>query len=78
MQLLESCSMKKAKPVATTMETNYLSSLDEPSPALPEKTKYRRIIGSLLHIFNVTRPDIALSIGLLSREMETATERDWK
>ncbi|KRY26288.1 Retrovirus-related Pol polyprotein from transposon TNT 1-94, partial [Trichinella spiralis] len=76
MQLLESCSMQEAKPVA--METNYLSSLDEPSPALPDKTKYRCIIGSLLHISNVTRPDIALSVGLLCRKMETPTERDWK
>ncbi|KRX59296.1 Retrovirus-related Pol polyprotein from transposon TNT 1-94 [Trichinella sp. T9] len=36
MQLLESCSMQKAKLVAIPMETNYLSSLDEPSPALPD------------------------------------------
>ncbi|KRX50952.1 Retrovirus-related Pol polyprotein from transposon TNT 1-94 [Trichinella murrelli] len=36
MQLLESCSMQEAKPVAIPMETNYLSSLDEPSPALPD------------------------------------------
>ncbi|KAL1234498.1 Retrovirus-related Pol polyprotein from transposon RE2 [Trichinella spiralis] len=78
MQLLESCSMQEAKPVATPMETHYLSSLDEPSPALPDKTKYRCIIGSLLHISNVTRPDIALSVGLLCRKMETPTERDWK
>ncbi|KRX55061.1 Retrovirus-related Pol polyprotein from transposon TNT 1-94 [Trichinella sp. T9] len=78
MQLLESCSMQEAKPVATPMETNYLSSLDEPSPTLPDKTKYRRIIGSLLHISNVTRPHIALSVGLLCRKMETPTERDWK
>ncbi|KRY12850.1 Retrovirus-related Pol polyprotein from transposon TNT 1-94 [Trichinella patagoniensis] len=78
MQLLESCSMQEAKPVAIPMETNYLSSLDEPSPALPDKTKYRCIIGSLLHISNVTRPDIALSVGLLCRKMETPTERDWK
>ncbi|KRY53513.1 Copia protein [Trichinella britovi] len=78
MQLLESCSMQEAKPVAIPMETNYLSSLDEPSPVLPDKTKYRCIIGSLLHISNVTRPDIALSVGLLCRKMETLTERDWK
>ncbi|KRY38733.1 Retrovirus-related Pol polyprotein from transposon TNT 1-94 [Trichinella spiralis] len=78
MQLLESCSMQEAKPVATPMETNYLSSLDEPSPALPDKTKYRYIIGSLLHISNVTGPDIALSVGLLCRKMETPTERNWK
>ncbi|KAL1229363.1 Retrovirus-related Pol polyprotein from transposon RE2 [Trichinella spiralis] len=70
--------MQEAKPVATPMETNYLSSLDEPSPALPDKTKYRYIIGSLLHISNVTGPDIALSVGLLCRKMETPTERDWK
>ncbi|KRX47242.1 Retrovirus-related Pol polyprotein from transposon TNT 1-94, partial [Trichinella sp. T9] len=78
MQLLESCSMQEAKPVAIPMETNYLSLLDEPSPVLPDKTKYRCIIGSLLHISNVTRPDIALSVGLLCRKMETLTERDWK
>ncbi|KRY26291.1 Retrovirus-related Pol polyprotein from transposon TNT 1-94, partial [Trichinella spiralis] len=78
MQLLESCSMQEAKPVATPMETHYLSSLDEPSPALPDKTKYRCIIGSLLHISNVTGPDIALSVGLLCRKMETPTERNWK
>jgi hypothetical protein len=41
-----------------------------------DSTKYRSIIGSLRYLVN-TRPDIAYSVGVLSRSMEAPLEKHW-
>lgn len=39
---------------------------------------YRSLVGSLLYISNGTRPDIAYSVGQLSRHLERPSEEHWK
>src|SRR5699024_5183462 len=48
-------------------------------PALnKEQTKYyRSLIGSLLYISNITRPDICFAVNYLSRFMQNPTKQHW-
>ncbi|KFD63722.1 hypothetical protein M514_24075 [Trichuris suis] len=77
-QLLEKLGMSEVKPKGTPMETGYLSTMNESNVPLPNNVKYRQVIGSLLYIATVSRPDIALAVGLLCRRVESPTEYDWK
>jgi hypothetical protein len=61
--------MKDAKPVATPMETSYLSNIGEEIYTL-----YRQAIGSLLYIATESRPDIAATVGTLSRRVSKHSE----
>ncbi|KFD69490.1 hypothetical protein M514_18362 [Trichuris suis] len=70
--------MSEVKPKGTPMETGYLSTMNESNVPLPNNVKYRQVIGSLLYIATVSRPDIALAVGLLCRRVESPTEYDWK
>uniref|UniRef100_A0A5S6Q1Y2 Reverse transcriptase Ty1/copia-type domain-containing protein n=1 Tax=Trichuris muris TaxID=70415 RepID=A0A5S6Q1Y2_TRIMR len=77
-QLLKKVGMSEAKPMGTPIETGYLSTVNEFSVPLPNNVQYRQVIGSLLYIATVSRPDIALAVGLLCRRTESPTEYDWK
>uniref|UniRef100_A0A5S6QQI6 Reverse transcriptase Ty1/copia-type domain-containing protein n=1 Tax=Trichuris muris TaxID=70415 RepID=A0A5S6QQI6_TRIMR len=77
-QLLKKVGMSEAKPMGTPIETGYLSTMNEFSVPLPNNVQYRQVIGSLLYIATVSRPDIALAVGLLCRRTESPTEYDWK
>lgn len=76
-QMLEEHEMLDSKPAATPMETGFLTS-EEDSQKLPNNTKYRQAMGSLLYLATVSRPDIAAAVGFLCRRVETPTESDWK
>jgi len=52
--------------------------MPEDSTRLPSNYQYRQAIGSLLYIAKITRPDIALAVGILCRRVEKPTESDWK
>ncbi|CDF38077.1 unnamed protein product [Chondrus crispus] len=41
------------------------------------KVPYRQLVGSLLHLANTTRPDIAFAAGLLSRHLESPELCHW-
>lgn len=77
-KILEECGLLKSRPASTPMKTSFLSSDTEESERLPNNSKYRRVIGSLLYIATISRPDIALVIGILSRRVEKPTKRDWE
>jgi hypothetical protein len=51
------------------MENKLKLSKNDKSP-LVDATKYRSVIGSLRYLVN-TRPEIAYSVGIVSRYMET-------
>lgn len=74
--MLKEHGMLEAKPVATPMETGFLSN-NVDSSRLPNNKQYRQAVGSLLYFSTVSRPDIALSVGILCRQVERPTESDW-
>jgi hypothetical protein len=43
-----------------------------------EECPYAKLVGSLLYLANRTRPDIAQSVGVLSRYMSCATIKHWR
>lgn len=45
---------------------------------LPNNTKYRQAISTLLYISRLTRPDISTAVNILSRRNETTREKYWK
>ena len=59
--------------------------LDPNSPLLPAKPEstlvdvktYLSLVGSLLHVSQVTRPDIAQSVGVLTRFSSKPTKQHW-
>lgn len=49
-----------------------------PQDVVSDATPYRQLIGSLLHLANTVRPDIAFAVGYLSRFMHRPTTQLWK
>uniref|UniRef100_A0A5S6QRU0 Reverse transcriptase Ty1/copia-type domain-containing protein n=1 Tax=Trichuris muris TaxID=70415 RepID=A0A5S6QRU0_TRIMR len=75
--MLEQHGMLDCKPAATPMEVGSLS-MNEESAAMEDNAQYRQVVGSLLYIATVSRPDITMAVGLLCRHVETPTLADWK
>lgn len=72
-KLLDDHGLLEPKPVATPMKPEFLSASQE----LDNNNVYKKVMGSLLYIATVSRPDIATSVGLLCRRVEKATNNDW-
>lgn len=75
-KLLEDHGMSEAKPAKAPMDPNYVKSEDT-SELLKDASRYRSVVGSLLYISVVARPDIANSASLLGRKFAVPTEQDW-
>jgi len=60
--------MSNCNPAATPVETGLLMSLNDEGE-LADATLYRQIVGSLRYLCN-TRPNIAYSVGTISRFMK--------
>ena len=74
-KILENAGMLNCNPTATPMEARLkLSKRMEDEVVRP--TAYRSIIGSLRYIVN-TRPDLAYSVGVVSRYMEALGREHW-
>jgi hypothetical protein len=71
-KLLERNGMKDCNPALTPMETRLKLSKISDSP-VTDATEYRRVIGALRYLIH-TRPDLAFSVGYLSRFMEKPHE----
>jgi hypothetical protein len=67
-KILERAGMGACNPCATPMETRLKLSKKSSSPVV-DATEYRSLIGSLRYLMN-TRPDMAFTVGYLSRFME--------
>ena len=61
--------MRDAKPRRTPLDVNLKLSKEGEQPSPEEAAKYPEIVGSLLYLCGCTRPDLAQSVGLLSRYM---------
>lgn len=66
--LLKKIGMLNCKPTVTPIDTNVKLSLDV-GRELEDPTMYRKIVGSLIYL-TLTRPDLALTVGVLSRFMQ--------
>jgi hypothetical protein len=74
-KIVEKCGMTGCNPVDTPMDQN--SKLLPGRPDLAKDiTRFRSIVGSLRYLVN-TRPDIAYSVGMVSRFMEAPTSDHW-
>ena len=81
--------MEFIKKLIQRFEMNDAKSADSPFPhnlklnstdgnALDNVTMYRELIGSLIHVMNYTRPDIAYSVSVLTRYMHNPRTTHWK
>jgi hypothetical protein len=74
-KILENAGMLNCNPTATPMEARLkLGKREEDEVVRP--SEYRSIIGSLRYIVN-TRPDLAFSVGVVSRFMEAPSRAHW-
>lgn len=70
-KLLEKCGMKNCNSSQIPMEPRLKLSKESKSPPV-DVTMYRSIVGSLRYLVH-TRPDLAFSVGVVSRYMEKPT-----
>ncbi|XP_062703720.1 uncharacterized protein LOC134286164 [Aedes albopictus] len=68
--------MSDAKPAKSPMDPGYLKTEDQSEP-LKDPEKFRSVVGSLLYLSVVARPDIANSAAILGRKFAAPTESDW-
>lgn len=77
-KLVKENGMTDSKPVATPMESGFLAAPQNDTVELESNGMYRKLMGSLLYLATVSRPDIAVAVGLLCRRVEKPTQYDWK
>jgi hypothetical protein len=70
-KILDKCGMKDCNPTLIPMDPRAKLSKESSNP-LVDSTQYRSIVGSLRYLIH-TRPDIAHSVGIVSRFMEKPT-----
>ncbi|CAB0020915.1 unnamed protein product [Nesidiocoris tenuis] len=73
-KLVEKFRVKDAKDVFTPMDSNFQVNLDDP---IITGVPYRELIGSLMFIACVCRPDIGFSVSFLSRYLDKPTHALW-
>jgi hypothetical protein len=74
-KIVEMCGLKGCNPVDTPME-QHVKLLPGKPESVVNATKYRSVVGSLRYLVN-TRPDIAFSVGMVSRFMESPNAEHW-
>ena len=71
---LDDYAMKASRPIG---DPNGLE-VTEKEKATKIGKPYRELIGALLYVSNLTRPDISFAVGVLSRHLEHPQDRHWK
>uniref|UniRef100_A0A453GS05 Reverse transcriptase Ty1/copia-type domain-containing protein n=1 Tax=Aegilops tauschii subsp. strangulata TaxID=200361 RepID=A0A453GS05_AEGTS len=74
-KVLESCGMKDCNPSHVPMKPRLRLSKKSEAPAV-DATEYRSVVRRLRYLTN-TRPDLAYSVGMVSRFMEAPTTEHW-
>lgn len=74
-KIVESCGMKGCNPVDTPMDQQTKLTPGK-SELILDATRYRSVVGSLRYLVN-TRPDLAYSVGMVSRFMKTPNTEHW-
>lgn len=73
-ELLRKFDMLDCKPVKTPIESKLVLDLDDKETNVP----YQRLIGNLIYLVVLTRPDIAFAVSYLSQFNNSYTETHWK
>ena len=78
--ILERFGMMDASPMKIPCEKNIHDELRAHvnSPLLPDATKYRELVGSLIYLQQVTRPDISFITNILGQQMSKPTQFHWQ
>ncbi|UYV70680.1 K02A2.6-like, partial [Cordylochernes scorpioides] len=74
-ELVERYNLQEAKPTFTPMESGYPGISDV--KLLPNNVQYQQLIGSLLYLSVVSRPDIAAPVCILSSRNQNPRNCDW-
>ncbi|GMF54557.1 unnamed protein product [Phytophthora fragariaefolia] len=77
-RLLERFGQEDANAVRNPMVLGQDLTPDDSHDRFDKKTKYRELIGSMLHIANATRPDISVALSTLSQYLEDPREMHWR
>jgi hypothetical protein len=73
--ILERFKMQDCKTAPTPME--YDSTIEYEKEELTSEP-YRELVGSLQYLVQGTRPDLAYSVGVLSRKLQSPSRKDWE
>jgi len=73
--ILERFGMTDCNPIATPMDTS--TTLTPNMNKDPINVPYRQLIGSLMYLAIATRPDLAYSVAILSRFLDSPTKEHW-
>ena len=78
--ILERFGMMDSNPMKIPCEKNIHDELREHinSPLLPDATRYRELVGSLIYLQQVTRPDISFIVNILGQQMSKPTQFHWE
>jgi hypothetical protein len=71
--LLERFQMLECKPASVPMQDNDLLPCEQPNPSLP----YQQLVGALIFLSNLTRPDISFAVSRLAQFMNSYNETHW-
>jgi len=58
------------------MNSNYKKEINK-SDILPDTTKYRKLLGRLLYVSVISRPDISANVNILAQRVNKPTQQDW-
>ena len=76
-QLLETYRMMDAKPASVPLTAGTTLVKDEGKLLDQAKFPFCHVVGSLMHLTNCTRPDIAFTVGSLAKFMQQPTTAHW-
>ena len=80
--LLHEYGMSNCKPVSTPLDSAYIKLLDcaknDPSYISPIKASYNEVVGKLMYAMVATRPDIAVSMSVVSKYLTRPEKIHWE
>ena len=75
--MLERFQMDQCKPSRTPADLNLKLQAAQNEDEEVDQRIYRSLVGSLLYLAKQTRPDIMLTVNILSRHMDAPTNQHW-
>ena len=74
--------MSNCKPVSTPLDSSYIKLLDnavnDPRYISPIKASYNEVVGKLMYAMVATRPDIAVSMSVVSKYLTRPKKTHWE